>query len=131
MATKIVWEGSPTGEYSSETEEILLPKYSKWKRHLPEVIAHEIGHKTYGHIYGMKGSLEIFIEEIDAWRFALKKLPPQEIDVGFIKDALTDYLDDVNATFGYDSPEYLQCKSMMDEVLSKARKKSSLLEGGR
>jgi len=81
---KIVPDFHPTGQYDPELEAILLPNTPKYKEKSPMVFGHEFWHWRHGH-EGEASTLSAIMQEKDAWRSTLTQLPPEEIDVEFLK----------------------------------------------
>ena len=103
--------------------EIALPKLPKYKENLPMILGHEIGHWKYGHTLEKlnKDPYISFIEERDAWRFALSKLPPEEINMDFLEDSIDSYLQEVLDYYGEDSGQYTQAFGMKESLMRYAR----------
>lgn len=97
---ELVYEGSSEGVWSPVVNKILLPDEPYFKERGPMVMAHEIGHSRYDQTLGGSNPYVDLIEERDAWRFALSKLPPEEIDLKFLEDVLSDYLYEVEDWYG-------------------------------
>ena len=114
---KIVYEGSSFGEWNPREEEIQLPRHPYYKSKSPIVFAHELGHAELGHSIG-GSSLVGIIEERDAWRYALSKLPPEEIDLDFI-----DFIWDENIYQLHNKEEINLARKAKSESMELARKK--------
>ena len=92
----------------------------------PMALGHEIGHWKYDQSYGDTDPLVDMYEERDAWRYAISRLPPDEIDMGFLRFSLVNHLEEVADLYGRSGHEYKMAKRMMDEVLELARKKKGV-----
>ena len=119
---KIVPGIHPTGQYDPELDTILLPSAPKFKERAPLVFAHELGHSELKH--GIGGSiLSSVLQERDAWRFALSKLPPDEIDLDFLDEIWTRNLDEwSNSTDDERTLDF--ARKAKNEIMALARRKA-------
>lgn len=123
---KIVYGGTEFGSWSPRTEEIFLPTDPRFKKRSPMVFLHELGHCKYDETFGNEDSYIRMLEERDAWRFALKTLPSEEIDLDLLEDSLSGYVDSVDSEFG-EGPKLESAKKMKNEIMELARKKKGAL----
>lgn len=95
---------------------IVLGSYS------PQEFAHEFAHAKFGHGF-QASALSEFYEERDAWREALRRLPPEEIRVSEVEEALSTY---VNSPF-LTSEQRRMALRLSEEVIhyAKQRKKEA------
>jgi hypothetical protein len=124
--TEIVWEGSERGEWSPVLNKILMPSEPYFKKRAPMIFAHEMGHQRYDQTLGGTDPLVDMYEERDAWRFALSKLPPEEIDLDFLRDTLYSYEQEVEDWYGEGSKELSMAKKLEKEIMDLARKKKGV-----
>lgn len=122
---KIVWEGAPYGIWDPKKDEILMPSDPYYKKRAPMIFAHELGHSEFEHTGGTS-PLGDLIEERDAWKYALSKLPPDEIDVEFLNDVLNSSVQDVEAWYG-EGKELNMAKKLSREIIALAWKKKGVM----
>ena len=119
---EIIWEGHPSGKWLPALNQILMPSEPYYKERAPMVAAHEIGHWKYDQTLGDSDPLIDMMQERDAWRFALDKLPPGEIDLDFLERELDGYIQNVEEWYGR-GRELDFAQRMKAEVLYSAKSK--------
>lgn len=84
--------------------------------------AHELGHSLYDHM-GSRNPYYELLEERDAWKFALGKLPPEEIDLDFLETSLDSYLEEIVQYRGEESQIAIDGRRIKREIMGLARRK--------
>ena len=125
---EIVWEGSDRGTWVPALDKIMLPREPYFKRRAPMIFAHELGHREYDQTLGGTDPLVDMYEERDAWRYALSKLPPDEIDLDFLSDSLDSYIQEVEDWYE-EGKELGIARNLKGEIMGLARKKKEYKEG--
>jgi len=92
------------------------------------IFAHELGHREYDQTLGGTDPLVDMYEERDAWRYALSKLPPDEIDLDFLSDSLDSYIQEVEDWYE-EGKELGIARNLKGEIMGLARKKKEYKEG--
>lgn len=121
---KIVYghnEEDKRGAWSPRTGEIFLPTEPHYKERSPMVFAHELGHSIYDHFFSEDPYMAL-IEERDAWKFALKKLPPEEIGLDLLEESLDTYLEAIDEQYG-ESRKLESARKIKNEIMDLARRK--------
>jgi len=120
---EIVWDSPEGGKWVPSLDRILMSDEPFFKERGPMVFAHELGHREYDQTLGDTDPLIDMMMERDAWRYALSKLPPDEIDTWFLDYTLTGYIHEVEEWYGKGSPQVDAAHRMKNEILALARKK--------
>ena len=120
---KIIWEGSPTGEWDPIHDELLLPKLPKYREKAHIILGHELAHRENIPPGSWESPMGTFVAERDAWKETIRKLLPEEIDLDFVNTCLGGYLKEVREYYGEDSPQARECGRMRSELMRYARGK--------
>lgn len=122
---KIVYgheEQDKRGAWSPKGEgEIYLPTDPRYKERAPMVFAHELGHSVYDHSFSTNPYTAL-LDERDAWKFALSKLPLDEIDLDLLEDSLDTYLVAIKEEYG-EGKRLESARKIKNEIMELARKK--------
>ena len=120
---EIVWDSPYGPKWVPSLEKIVMSDEPYYKKHGPMVLAHEMGHQRYDQILGDTDPIIDMYQERDAWRFALSKLPPEEIDLDFLEWSLDSYVNEVEDWYGRDSRELSVAERVKNEIMRLARNK--------
>jgi len=123
---EIVWDFPGRPAWVPSLDRIHMSDEPYFKERGPMVLAHEIGHFRYDQTLGDVDPLLDMYQERDAWRFALSRLPPDEIDLDFIRTSLEGYVDGVEEDYGK-GPELDMARKLKDEIMALARRKKGAL----
>lgn len=83
--------------------------------------AHEIAHARLEHDISGSSLVELS-QEADAWKYALRRINPEEVRVNFVRRSMVSYLGEVAGEFGKGSPQYQFAGRKVREVVEYARK---------
>lgn len=119
---KVTYGGIEHGAWNPREEEILLPTDPYYKERAPMVFAHELGHWKYEHTLDWDNPLVQLCGERDAWRFALSKLPPEEVDLDLLEDTLDSYVSEVEQFFGQGAQLEL-AKKIEGDLMKEAKRR--------
>jgi len=119
---EIIWDSREKGQWVPALNKILMSDEPYFKRRGPMVMAHEIGHWKYDQTLGGTNPYVDLLEERDAWRFALSKLPPEEIDLDFLEDTLSSYVDEVECWYG-EGYVLDSAKAVRNDIMWSAKRK--------
>ena len=119
---EIVWDSPEGPKWVPALGRIVMSYEPYYKERNPMVFAHEVGHWKYDQTLGDTDPLVDMVMERDAWRYALGKLPPEEIDLDFLNYTLEGYVYEVEDWYGK-SNQLDAAKRMKNEVMALARNK--------
>ena len=122
---RIDWDTPQNPIWVPSLDKIVMSDEPYFKEHGPMVFAHEIGHWKYDQTLGDTDPLIDMYQERDAWRFALSKLPSEEIDLNFIEYTLITYVDDVEDWYGK-GKEVDLARKLKNEIMALARRKKGV-----
>ena len=125
LMPEIIWDSPDEPGWDPSLNRILMSGKHYYKKRAPMVFAHELGHQRYDQTLGDTDPLIDMYQERDAWRFALSKLPPEEIDLDFLEYALGGYVNEVEEQYG-EGPELDSAKKLKNEMMSLARRKKGV-----
>ena len=97
---EIIWDSPEGTKWVPALNRIVISDEPYFKERSPMVMAHEVGHWRYDQTLGDTNPYMDLLEERDAWRFALSKLPPEEIDLDFLEYVLSGYVYEVENWYG-------------------------------
>jgi hypothetical protein len=117
---ELIWDSPGGTKWVPSLDRIMVSDEPYLKG--PMAIGHEIGHWKYDQTLGDTDPLLDMCQERDAWRFALDKLPPDEIDLGFLKYTLEGYLLEVEDWYGK-GPELDMARGLKNEIMDLARRR--------
>jgi len=122
---EIVWDFPGRPAWVPSLDRIHMSDEPYFKERGPMIFAHELGHREYDQTLGGTDPLVDMFEERDAWRFALSKLPPDEIDVEFLNDSLNSYVQEVEDWYGK-GKELDTAKRLSSEIITLAWRKKGV-----
>jgi len=123
---EIIWDSPEGTKWVPALNRIMMSDEPFFKERGPMVMAHEVGHWKYDQTLGDTDPLIDIYQERDAWRFALSKLPPEEIDLDFIEYGLLSYVDNIEDMYGK-GQELDVAKKLKNEIMDLARSRKGAL----
>ena len=120
---EIIWDSPEGPKWVPSVNKIVMSYEPFFKERGPMVMAHELGHWQYDQTLGDTDPLIDMMMERDAWRYALRKLPPEEIDLDFLDYTLEGYVYEVEDWYGRGSIELDLARRLKAEIMRIARSK--------
>ena len=119
--TRLWWNVDEEGSrYWPLSDEIWVGREDVKRGRAPASIAHELAHRREGIFSNIldEPPERSFWKELAVWESAMEKgLSPDELDEGFIEDALGSYLDAVRDKYGKDHLQYREAKAGYDRFV--------------